>query len=192
MKDIIFNPIFKDTCIFLKTAAQTNGEYSAMEVMLGARGGNPLHRHTAFTETFTVLEGELGLVVNGRNRVLRAGERVIVQKGEPHRFYNPGTAEARFHLQFTPGHTGAERMLRIVYGLARDGETDGKGIPKSLLTTALLLEMGDSGLPGMLSVFSPVLRLLAAYARRKGIEQRLVDKYCVAKTYARPVFETIL
>jgi quercetin dioxygenase-like cupin family protein len=61
MERTIVNPVFKDVCPFLQTSAETNGRLSELEVTLGPGGGNPLHRHTGFTETFTAIEGNLGL-----------------------------------------------------------------------------------------------------------------------------------
>jgi len=174
----IVNPIFKDTCTFLQTSAETNGRFSELEVTLGPGGGNPLHRHTGFTETFTSVEGNLWLSLNGREIVLKPGEKVTVMRGDVHRFYNQGKEEIKFNLVFTPGHTGAENMLRIMYGLAQDGMTDKKGVPKSLITIATVGEIGDSSLAGVLSLLSPILKRIAAYARRKGHDKVLLEKYC--------------
>jgi quercetin dioxygenase-like cupin family protein len=174
----IVNPIFKDICTFLQTSVETNGRFSEMEVTLGSGGGNPLHRHTGFTETFTAIEGNLGLSLNSNEIVLKPGETVTVKKGEVHRFYNKGKQEVKFNLVFTPGHTGAENMLRIMYGLAQDGMTDKKGVPKSLMTIAVAGELGDSSLAGVLSLLSPILKIAAFFARKKGHDKMLFEKYC--------------
>jgi quercetin dioxygenase-like cupin family protein len=179
MERTIVNPVFKDVCTFLQTSAETNGRLSELEVTLGPGGGNLLHRHTGFTETFTAIKGNLGLSLNGREIVLKPGETVTVKKGEVHRFYNNGKQqEVKFNLVFTPGHTGAENMLRIMYGLAQDGLTDNKGAPKSLMTIAVAGELGDSSLAGFLSLLSPILKIMAAYARKKGHDKMLLEKYC--------------
>ena len=178
MKKTIFNPIFKDTCTFLQTSEETNGEYTEIEVTLSPHGGNLLHKHTGFAETFTPIEGNLGPIVNGAKILLKPGEKLTIKQGEVHRFFNPDDLPIKFHLQFTPGHTGAENMLRILYGLAWDGMTNKKGIPKSLTTLAVLGEIGDSSVAGILSWLSPLLKRLAAYARSKGVDKVLLEKYC--------------
>lgn len=38
--------------------------------------------------------------------------------------------------------------------------------------------MGEGRVPGVMSLLMPVFRLLAARARKKGIEQELISKYC--------------
>jgi mannose-6-phosphate isomerase-like protein (cupin superfamily) len=178
MDDIIYNPIFKDTVRFIKTSVQTEGKVSELEVKLGPKGGNPLHRHKAFAETFTAISGYLGLTVNGNKVLLKPGERITVQKGEVHQFFNPGSEPIKFNIQFTPGHTGAENMLRIMYGLARDGKTNSKGIPKNILVLALVGEIGDSALAGIMSVTTPIFKAIATIGRKKGIDKVLLENYC--------------
>lgn len=178
MQRTIFNPIFNDVCTFVHTAGEASGEYSEMDVTLGPFGGNPLHRHTAFEEIFTVREGILGLTVNGIDVTLRPGQSLVVKKNEAHRFFNAGAMPVKFNLQFVPGHTGAENMLRILYGLAQDGQTNNKGVPKSLTALAVLSDMGNSQLTGLMALLSPLLKLLAARGRRNGVERSLLDKYC--------------
>lgn len=180
MERVIYNPIFSDTINFIKTAVETKGEVSEMEVTLGVGPdvGTPPHRHTAFDEVFTAIDGELGVEANGENHILKPGETFTVHIGEVHRFFNPTNKPIKFHLEFRPGHTGMENMLRIMYGLARDGKTNKKGIPKSLVTIAIIGEMGNSMLTGFLTVISPLLKLIAVYGRKKGVEKRLLEKYC--------------
>ncbi|PSR51862.1 hypothetical protein AHMF7605_28525 [Adhaeribacter arboris] len=61
MRRIIVNPCLKESIIFVQTAAETNGAVTELIITLQPGGGNPLHYHTSYTETFTALEGELGL-----------------------------------------------------------------------------------------------------------------------------------
>src|SRR3954463_11768396 len=102
MERTIYNPIFKDTCTFIRTSAETNGMVSEMEVTLGAGidAGTPPHVHTAFSEIFTAMEGELGVMTNGKKVLLKPGETFIVHPGDVHNFYNPGNEPIRFHLEF--------------------------------------------------------------------------------------------
>jgi quercetin dioxygenase-like cupin family protein len=178
MKRVIVNPVFGDTCTFIKTAAETNHLYSEMEVVLNPQGGNPLHTHSAFTETFRTLEGRLGLRVNGRKIVLLPGESYTVQPGDEHQFFNEESTPVKFNLIFMPGHTGAENMLRIIYGVAADGQADKTGIPKSIMTIALVGQMGDSALTGIMGLINPILRLLSFIGRKQKWDKELLDRYC--------------
>jgi quercetin dioxygenase-like cupin family protein len=178
MRRTIYNPLFKDSCTFLKTSKETDGAYSELELELDVNGENPLHTHSTFNETFTAIEGNLGLTVGNKDIILRPGQSLTVKKGEPHRFFNPGDEVIRYAIVFQPGHTGMENMLRILYGLAEDGQSNNKGIPKSLTTIAVLQEMSDTKLRGILSLLTPVLKLLAFYGRRKSLKQTLLHRYC--------------
>ncbi len=179
MKKEIFNPIFKDTVTFLRTSAETNGQVSDMIVELNAHGRNPMHKHSEFAETFIVLEGELGLMLKGRKIILPAGDKLTIEKGEAHCFFNPTKGTVKFQVQFKPGHEGAENMLRILYGMAADGITDKKGIPRSLRAIAVLGELGDTTLTGLYSLLNPFLKRLAVQARKSGMEKSLVNRYCI-------------
>ena len=181
MKRTIFNPVLKDTVVFVRTAAETNGAVSELEITLMPGGGNPLHYHTSYTETFTALTGTLGLELKNKRQLLLApGEAYVVKKGEVHRFFNHGDAPITFRNEVHPGHEGFENALRILYGLAADGLYGTKGVPQSLTRLAVCGIMSDMRLPGLLSLATPLLRLLAARARKQGTEQQLLDRYCVS------------
>lgn len=178
MERTITNPIFKDTVTFLKTAAETNGIYSEYDVTLMPGGGNPPHIHSRFVETFTALSGNLGLKLGRKTLILHPGESFAVPIGTIHNFFNPGAEMIRFRIRFDPGFEGFDQMIRILYGLARDGKTNRRGIPKSLAAIAIAGELGDTQLPGLWKVVAPLFRLIAARARRRGFEEELLNTYC--------------
>jgi quercetin dioxygenase-like cupin family protein len=178
MKRTIVNPIYKDTVTFINTAAETGGAYTLLELTLLPGGRNPPHIHKAFTEKFTVIDGQLGLELKNGSRVLRPGESYTVKVNEVHNFFNPSDQEIRFQVLFTPGHSGIENALCIAYGLAADGLSDKKGRPKDFSIAALMMKMSDSYPKGLLSLLTPLLSMVAKRARKKGMEQRLVEKYC--------------
>lgn len=178
MQRTIVNPIFGDTCTFIKTSRETNGEYSHLEVTLAPGGKNPLHTHHSYSETFTCLEGNLSLTVENNEITLLPGESFNIPKGTAHRFLNKTNEAVKFQIVFTPGNTGAENMLRIIYGIACDGKANKDGVPRSISAIALIGEIGDSRLTGIFSLLSPILKLLAARARKNGLEQEFLTRYC--------------
>lgn len=178
MERTIINPIFKDTVTFLTTAAETNGTYSECEVTLMPGGGNPPHIHSRFVEIFTAVQGQLGLKLGKKTLILESGDSFAVPIGTVHNFFNPGSEEILFRIRFEPGFEGFNQMLRILYGLARDGKTNRKGIPKSLAAIAIAGELGDTQLPGLWKIVAPLFRLIAARARRRGFEEELLTTYC--------------
>lgn len=188
MQRTIVNPIYKDTVTFLETTAETGGTHTLLELTLLPGGSNPPHIHKAFTETFTALEGPLGLRLKRGEKILSPGQSYTVQRHEVHNFFNPSNAEIKFQVLFQPGHTGMENALRIAYGLASDGFTDKKGNPKNLSVAALLMEMSGSYPTGFLSLITPLLAVLARKARKKGVEKALLEKYCRPARKAERIF----
>src|SRR4029077_17278008 len=102
----------------------------------------------------------------------------VAPVGKFHRFYNPGKRPIKFMVRITPSCEGFEHSLKIGYGLAEDGKSNNKGIPKSFTHVALLTTMADTVLPGVLSLILPVIRWKAKQAIRKGVDKELISKYC--------------
>jgi len=177
-KRVFFNPAINDTATFIKTAEESDGAYSLLEIELFKSEGPPLHYHNAFSEKFEVLDGTLYLQVGKEKKVLQAGEAVLVPKGKPHKFYNITDDKVIFRITLQPGHTGMENFIKIIYSLAQDGLTDKKGKPKNFAHLASILVMSDSNASGMMSLLSPIIRAVARRAKKDGTEQWLLDKYC--------------
>ncbi len=97
--------------------------------------------------------------------------------GTLHAWSNPGSERAVAHVELRPGQPGFETSLRVAYGLAADGLVLKNGMPRNPLHAALLLEWGDGRLPGAYAVLERGLRLLAAIARRLGMDRALVERY---------------
>jgi len=179
MKKTITNTALKETITFVQTAQETDGKISELEITLKPGGGNPLHYHLTYTEKFTALEGELGLELKqGKKVFLKPGESYLVKIKEVHRFFNPGETDIKFRNEVCPGHTGFENTLRIMSGLSADGLYNDKGMPKNFSHLAICGIMSDMRLPGLMSVVNPIIKFVANRARKKGIEQQLIDKYC--------------
>ena len=93
--------------------------------------------------------------------------------------FNPTDQVVKFRGEARPGHTGLERFAQIAYGLARDGHVNKKGYPNKLAHVAVLMEMGDVRIPGLgFKLLAPVFGWVARRARKNGIEQELVNRYC--------------
>ena len=79
MKRKIINPIIKDTITFIQTSEETKREISELELTLMPEGANFSHYHKTFTETFTAVEGRLGLKLRGDNvKILKPGEGEMI------------------------------------------------------------------------------------------------------------------
>ncbi len=69
------------------------------------------HRHTASTQFFYVLHGELELEVNGVMHVIAAGAGLEVRPGSAHQVFNRGTAAAEFLVVSQPPSHGDRELV---------------------------------------------------------------------------------
>ncbi len=179
MKRTIVNPVIKDEATFIQTARDSNSKVSEIEFLLFPGGGNTPHYHKTYSETFFALEGELGVWLGKDDiKILKPGEHYTVKPMQLHHFFNPTDQKVKFKIRIEPGHEGFENSLRILYGLAADGLTNRKSIPKSLTHTALIVTMSDMNAPGLLTWIFPLLQWIAKRAKASGVEQRLLQQYC--------------
>jgi len=179
MKRIIINPLYKDTVTFIKTSAESDGRISELEITLLTGGKNPIHYHKSYSETFTAIDGEVGVGLGKkRKKILKTGESFIVEPNTLHYWFNPTDKEIKFKVEIKPGHEGFENSLKILYGMASDGLTDKNGIPKSIQHKAIVAIMADMNLPGFFTFIFPVLKRIAKKAKISGAEQQLLDRYC--------------
>jgi quercetin dioxygenase-like cupin family protein len=173
----IYNPIQKDTVIFLKTAAETNGEYTLVEVELADGGGVGLHYHKTYSEKFDCMEGEVQIGLGKEIHILQPGQSAIAEPNINHLFRNRSGRPCKFTVELRPASVGFERSLQIGYGLASDGLCKGNGFPKDKLALAWLFDISESNLPGWMSIFEFILRKQAKKAKAKGIDKALTEKY---------------
>lgn len=175
----IEHPVIGERITFVRTSDETDGELTELMVEQAPGGANPPHFHRSFTETFTPVEGPLGVRMGDARRILHPGETVTVERGTVHNLFNASDRAVRFTVEVRPGQPNLERFAQIAFGLARDGQVGAKGLPRKLSHLALLLELGDVHVPGpTFRVLSPVLRRIADRARRRGVEEDLIRLYC--------------
>lgn len=125
------------------------------------------------------IEGVIRLELAKGVRIdLSTGESFVVKAGQVHSFHNATDAPVRVRTQISPGNEGFENSLRILYGLASDGLYNRRRMPRSVEHLAICALMSDSWLPGVMSSFNLLLRIVARFARWRGVEQQLRRKYC--------------
>jgi Mannose-6-phosphate isomerase len=176
-KRILENPIYKDKAVIIKTSRETDGAYSLGELEIAPGGGNGLHKHSAFTETFTAIKGRLGVMYGKKKLFLNPGESLTIPLKTPHYFFNDNAEKIICQVKLQPGHEGFEKGIAIAYGLAVDGSTNQKGVPRSFTHLSLIVILTDTIPSGVLSFMMPLFRHFAKKARRNGIENELLEKY---------------
>lgn len=103
-----------------------------VEATYGAAGEPPpKHLHPAQDESFEILEGSLHVKVKGDERVLEAGETIVIPRGTSHQMWNAAATAARVRWTTSPaGRT--EEWFRALDSLQQQGKVDGKGLPAPL------------------------------------------------------------
>ncbi len=174
----VYNPVQKDTAIFIETVYETNGLHSLIEVEVAPGGGVGQHYHKSYTETFECVEGELHVQVGKEIRILLPGDApVTVERNVLHRFFNKSSKPCRFKVTIAPGSRGFEESVQIAYGLARDGKTTKTGTPTKIAHLGILLALSESKLPGWQGIFEKGLLWIGKRAEKKGITQALREEY---------------
>ena len=130
--DVIENPVIGDRVVFRRTGVDTGGELLEFDLFAKAGApGPPEHIHPNQEERFLVLAGSLTGRIDGREVSCATGEELVVGAETPHTWWNAGQSEVRVRVQLRPAGR-MERFLETIYGLAKDGKTNAKGIPHPL------------------------------------------------------------
>ncbi|MDZ5663673.1 cupin domain-containing protein [Nocardioides sp. S-58] len=167
---VIQNPVTKERGIVRRTPSD---EHPGLIADLYAAPGAAVvgeHTHPHSTESFTVVRGELRMTLDGEERAVEPGRRVVIPPGTPHDWWNAGTETAYVILEVDPG-ARFEAMIRNLFGLASDGRTDDTGRP-SLLQSALLGREFDDVIrftSPPRAIQRPLFAALTPLARRTGL-----------------------
>jgi mannose-6-phosphate isomerase-like protein (cupin superfamily) len=173
----IYNPVQRDSAIFLETSEETGGARTLVELEVGPGGKVTPHYHLTYSERFAVLEGRLIIEIDGVRHDLGVGDEAVAAPGSLHAWSNPGEERSVAHIELRPGSPGFEKALRVAYGLATDGLVLKNGVPRNPLQAALLLQMGEVRLPGAYAALERVLGVLARVARWRGVDRELERRY---------------
>ncbi len=142
------NPVTGETLVFRKTSADTNGESVVVEAFVEPDGAvAAAHVHPSQEERFEILSGEVEFRIRQQTIVAKAGDRVLVPAGTPHRFRNVGEGTAHFVCEVRPA-LGFEQLIETMFALADDGKVNRKGMPNPLrLAVIANHHFGDVRLP---------------------------------------------
>jgi mannose-6-phosphate isomerase-like protein (cupin superfamily) len=130
--DSIVNPVTGERLVWELTSRDTDGEYTLFHTFVEPGGAvAAAHVHPYQTETFTVVEGRLG-VERGREQLeLGPGEVAVIDPGTPHKFWNAGETTLQFRAEVRPA-LQFESLIETMFGLAAAGKTNKKGMPSPL------------------------------------------------------------
>jgi quercetin dioxygenase-like cupin family protein len=139
----IVNPRTGQQMIFRQTAHDTNGALLQIETINPPHDSpEPEHIHVRQESSAEVLEGVLHFNVRGEVRVVKAGERIEIPANTPHYFWNEGEVDARAIQELRPA-LRTEVFFETLFGLARDGKLDERGMPSLLQLAVMVPAFGE-------------------------------------------------
>jgi quercetin dioxygenase-like cupin family protein len=141
--ELAWNPVTGERGIVLE-GPEENDERRLVVELYVSPGGAVVgeHLHPAIEERFEVLEGRLGVKLSGLKSEATRGDAVEVPAGTWHDWWNAGETEAVVRVSVTPGDRFS-LMIATLFGLALDGRTNSKGLPKPLQLAQVAREFED-------------------------------------------------
>jgi mannose-6-phosphate isomerase-like protein (cupin superfamily) len=142
----------------------------------------PPHYHNRFSETFDLLRGAVTVYTTDQPDMelleksassLATGDPQTVEPGRYHR-YTVGDEVATLRVTLTPGNLDFERLLKILGGLARDGDLE--TLSADLVMMAVVMDLADAHLIG------PAREMLDGFYAMRG-EEVLSRKEELLKRY---------
>jgi quercetin dioxygenase-like cupin family protein len=148
-----------------------NDEGRAVGQLTAVPGTRPVgeHMHPALVERFSVEDGELTVLLDGRKSVLGVGEQVKIQPGVWHDWWNEADRTAIVRVEVTPGERFGH-LLETLFGLAREGHVNKRGMPNPLQLALLATEFSDIIVfrKPPTTIQRSLFGILAPLARRRG------------------------
>jgi mannose-6-phosphate isomerase-like protein (cupin superfamily) len=148
--DTLTNPVTGERMTFLKTSAETDGEFVLIELEAEADAAvAAAHIHPAQTETFEVLEGTLAVKLGRKQLEAKAGDILVVEAGVAHKWWNGGGSPVRFRCEVRPARE-FESLIETMFTLSADGKTIRRGLTNPLrLAVIARHHIDDVVLPGV-------------------------------------------
>lgn len=168
--EIIDNPDLGQQYRLLERGSDSDGEFLRFELRYRDDSTHfPEHVHPRYDETAAVVSGGIFVRTAEGERTVGAGEQYTISAGTPHIHRTACGAETRALIEERPPGAWVPYM-RMVTGLAREGRTNGKGIPNPLAGAVLQDTYPDvaysADLP--IAVQKLLFKILAPIGRLRG------------------------
>jgi mannose-6-phosphate isomerase-like protein (cupin superfamily) len=144
------------------------------------------HLHPNLRERFHVISGRVGFHIDGEKRQLGPGDAAEVPANTVHDWWQIGNEEASVVVEVEPGIRFVQ-LVGTFFGLARDGKSDAKGLPKPLQLAVSAAEFRDT-----IRITSPppwlqraIFGVLAPIGRARGL-QPYYERYVNSDVVVEP------
>ncbi len=84
--------------------SETMDKFCFVECLVPVGAGAPPNHHAGETESFYVIDGQVGFMIDGKETVARPGDHVAIPDGAVHAFQAVGDRPARLLIINAPGH----------------------------------------------------------------------------------------
>jgi quercetin dioxygenase-like cupin family protein len=141
--DVFENPVTGEFGYIRVGTEETNGDLLVADLRVrpgGAVAGE--HLHPIIRERFTVVSGKIGYKLGNQKGIASAGDTLDIPPGVAHDWWNAGNEEARVIVQVKPGARFVQ-MATTLFGVAKDGKTNDKGMPNLLQLAVIAKEYQD-------------------------------------------------
>jgi mannose-6-phosphate isomerase-like protein (cupin superfamily) len=141
--DPLENPCTRERGVLVKSPWE--GEDRSLDADLYVQPGGAVvgeHIHENFDERFTVKSGRIAFKLDGVESIAGPGEVVAIPRGHWHDWWNAGDEEAVARVWVSDGVRFLQ-MIETLFGLARDGHTNPKGMPDPLQLAMFATEFRD-------------------------------------------------
>ena len=190
--DVVENPVTGERVVVRVGTEESGGNLLVVEGYIRPGGRvTGEHVHPAIEETFTVVGGRVGFRLDGRESIAEPGQRLHAPAGTAHDWWNAGEDEAHVVVEISPA-ARFEEMVANLFGLARDGKTNARGMPNLLQGAVFAREFSDvlhftrpplAVQKALFGVLAPLARLLGyrgsypEYLDRESVERVEVEPW---------------
>lgn len=190
--EVFENPVTGERAVVLTDPTEHPDRVLVSELFVRPGGRVALkHLHPGITERFHVIRGRVGFLIGEEEHELGPGEAAEVPPNTLHDWWQLGEKTAEVVVEVAPGERFVE-MVGTFFGLARDGKSDRKGVPKPLQLAVSATAYSD-----VMVVATPppwlqkiVFGVLAPIGRMRGL-QPSYERYLHSDVVAEPSPEAL-
>lgn len=100
--------------------SETMDKFCFVECLVPVGAGAPPNHHAGETESFYVIEGQIGFMIDGKEAIVGPGDHIAMPDGAVHAFQAVGEKPARLLIINAPGHMHEAFFTGVGHPLPED------------------------------------------------------------------------